>query len=51
VTEEAVIEGEKNLGDEKPAVENDAAEGKKDTPANEAEEKEPEDKVNVHLHP
>ncbi|KAK2415372.1 Hyaluronan / mRNA binding family [Trifolium repens] len=44
VTEEAVIEGEKNLGDEKPAVENDAAEGNKDTPANEAEEKEPEDK-------
>ncbi|GAU50558.1 hypothetical protein TSUD_180280 [Trifolium subterraneum] len=44
VTEEAVIEGEKNLGDEKPAVENAAAEGNKDSPANEAEEKEAEDK-------
>ncbi|XP_045793521.1 RGG repeats nuclear RNA binding protein A-like [Trifolium pratense] len=44
VTEEAVIEGEKNIGDEKPAVENDAAEGNKDIAANEAEEKEAEDK-------
>ncbi|KAL3571748.1 hypothetical protein D5086_025652 [Populus alba] len=44
VTEEAVIEGEKNLGDDKP-VEEAAADRKKENPANEHEEKEPEDKV------
>lgn len=46
VTDEVVNEAEKNLGDEKPAAENDVADGNKDNPANEAEEKEPEDKVN-----
>ncbi|CAI8613367.1 unnamed protein product [Vicia faba] len=44
VTDEVVNEAEKNFGDEKPAAENDVAEGNKDSPANEAEEKEPEDK-------
>ncbi|KAF7845039.1 RGG repeats nuclear RNA binding protein A-like [Senna tora] len=44
VTEEVVTETDKNLGDEKPAVEEEVAEGNKDSPANEAEEKEPEDK-------
>ena len=38
-------ETEKNLGDDKPAVEEDVADGNKESPANEAEEKEPEDKV------
>ncbi|ESW11640.1 hypothetical protein PHAVU_008G047300 [Phaseolus vulgaris] len=42
-TEEVVNETEKNLGDEKPAVE-EVADGNKDSPANETEEKEPEDK-------
>lgn len=37
-------ETEKNLGDEKPAVE-EVADGNKDNPANDTEEKEPEDKV------
>lgn len=46
MTDEVVNEAEKNLGDEKPAAENDVADGNKDNPANEAEEKEPEDKVN-----
>ena len=46
VTEEAAIEGEKNLGDDKP-VEEAAADRKKENPANEPEEKEPEDKVNA----
>ncbi|KAI9381912.1 hypothetical protein POPTR_014G049300v4 [Populus trichocarpa] len=44
VTEEAANEGEKNLGDDKP-VEEAAADRKKENPANEPEEKEPEDKV------
>ncbi|RDY03613.1 RGG repeats nuclear RNA binding protein B, partial [Mucuna pruriens] len=44
VTEEVANEAEKNLGDEKPAGEEDAADGNKDAPANENEEKEPEDK-------
>jgi len=39
-----VNETEKNLGDEKPAVEEDVADGNKDSPTNETEEKEPEDK-------
>ncbi|KAK7343227.1 hypothetical protein VNO77_11813 [Canavalia gladiata] len=44
VTEE-VNETAKNLGDEKPSGEDDvAADGNKESPANEAEEKEPEDK-------
>lgn len=47
MTDEVVNETEKTLGDEKPAVEEDATDGNKETPANEAEEKEPEDKVNV----
>jgi len=49
VTEEVADETEKNFGDEKPAEE-DAAEGNKDSPANENEEKEPEDKVNDQSH-
>ena len=47
VTDEVANETEKNLGDEKPAVEEDVADGNKDSPTNETEEKEPEDKVNV----
>lgn len=46
VTEEVANETEKNLGEEKPAGEEEAADVSKETPANEAEEKEPEDKVN-----
>lgn len=45
VTEEGVNATEKNLGEEKPVGEVDAADGNKDTPANETEEKEPEEKV------
>ncbi|KAJ0051890.1 hypothetical protein Pint_00090 [Pistacia integerrima] len=44
VTEEVVNESEKNLGDEKPAGEEDVADGNKDNPANETEQKEPEEK-------
>ncbi|XVF79749.1 hypothetical protein PTKIN_Ptkin15bG0014600 [Pterospermum kingtungense] len=44
VTEEVVNEGEKNLGDEKPAREEDAGDANKESPANEPEQKEPEDK-------
>lgn len=44
VTEE-VNEGEKNLNVEKPAVEEDAANGNTETPAKEVEEKDPENKV------
>ncbi|CAN6562582.1 unnamed protein product [Malus baccata var. baccata] len=44
LTEEVANVTEKHLGDEKPVEEGDAADGKKDTPANEPEEKEPEDK-------
>ncbi|GFY81251.1 hyaluronan [Actinidia rufa] len=47
VTEEVVNEGEKNLFDEKPPGEEDATNVNKEDPANEPEEKEPEDKVNV----
>ena len=43
--EEVVNETEKILADEKRIGEEDAAEGNKDSPANENEEKEPEDKV------
>lgn len=46
MTDEVANETEKNVTEEKPAGEEDAAaEGNKETPANEAEEKEPEDKV------
>lgn len=45
VTDEVANETEKNLGDEMPAVEEDVAGGNKEGPTNEAEEKEPEDKV------
>ncbi|OIV98711.1 hypothetical protein TanjilG_24882 [Lupinus angustifolius] len=45
VTDDATNETEKKLGDEKPAAEEDAAaDANKESPANEAEEKEPEDK-------
>ncbi|PSS35804.1 Plasminogen activator inhibitor 1 RNA-binding protein [Actinidia chinensis var. chinensis] len=44
VTEEVVNEGEKNLSDEKPPGEEDATNVNKEDPANEPEEKEPEDK-------
>lgn len=47
VTDEVVNETEKNLADEKPALDEEVADGNKDSPANETEEKEPEDKVNV----
>ncbi|GKU88510.1 hypothetical protein SLEP1_g2762 [Rubroshorea leprosula] len=43
VTEEVVDDG-KNLGDEKPAGEEDAGGANKESPANESEEKEPEEK-------
>lgn len=46
VTEEAVNETEKTLADEKPVGEEDAPDSNKENPANETEEKEPEDKVN-----
>lgn len=46
VTEEVVNEGEKNLGAEKPVGEEDVADGNKENPVNEPEEKEPEEKVN-----
>jgi plasminogen activator inhibitor 1 RNA-binding protein len=51
VTEEVSNETEKNVAEEKPAGEEDAAaaEGNKETPAIEVEEKEPEDKVNDRL--
>lgn len=42
---EGVNATEKNLGEEKPVGEVDASDGNKDTPANETEEKEPEEKV------
>lgn len=42
--EEVANVTERNLGDEKPVGEVDAADGNKETPANEPEEKEPEDK-------
>lgn len=48
VTEEAVNETEKISGDEKPAVEDGVADANKESPANETEEKEPEDKVCVY---
>ena len=44
VTEEAINETEKNLGDEKPLGEEVGADGNKESPT-EPEEKEPEDKV------
>ena len=47
VTEEVANETEKNVGDENLAGEEGAADGNKESPANETEEKEPEDKVNV----
>lgn len=50
MTEEVADETEKNFGDEKPVGEEDAADGNKDSPANENEEKEPEDKVKNHFH-
>lgn len=49
MTEEVANETQKNLSDEKPAGEEDAADGNKESPANETEEKEPEDKVNGQL--
>ncbi|KAK7295287.1 hypothetical protein RJT34_18193 [Clitoria ternatea] len=42
-TDQVVNEAEKNLGDEKPVAE-DVADANKENPANETEEKEPEDK-------
>lgn len=45
VNEEVVNESEKNLGDEKPTGEEDAAEGNKENPVSESQEKEPEEKV------
>lgn len=48
VTEELVQENDKNLSHEKPPGEEDLADGNKESPANEPEEKEPEDKVFEH---
>ncbi|KAB1225137.1 hypothetical protein CJ030_MR1G005683 [Morella rubra] len=48
-TEEVVNETEKNVGDEKPVVDEEPADSNKETPANEAEEKEPEDKSSSFL--
>jgi len=42
---EEANETEKNVGDEKPVGEEEAADANKETPANETEEKEAEDKV------
>lgn len=50
MTEEVTNEVEKNQGAEMPSGEEGAADVNKQSPANEAEEKEPEDKVNVFLH-
>ena len=47
MTEEVVYEGEKAQGTEKPSVEDGATDVNKENPDNEAEEKEPEAKVNV----
>ena len=52
VTDEVANETEKNVAEDKPAGEEDAAaaDGNKETPViTEAEEKEPEDKVNDRL--
>ena len=51
MTDEVANETEKNVAEDKPAGEEDAAaaDGNKETPATEAEEKEPEDKVNDRL--
>lgn len=49
MTEEVANVTERNLGDEKPVGEVDAADGNKETPTNEPEEKEPEDKVSGFL--
>lgn len=46
MTDEVANESEKNLGGERPAGEEDVADAKKESPTNEAEEKDPEDKVN-----
>lgn len=51
VAEGGVTETDKNLVDEKPAVDEEAADANKENPANEAEEeKEPEDKVNFYIY-
>ena len=47
MTEEVAYEGEKDQGAEKPSVEEGATDINKENPDNEAEEKEPEAKVNV----
>lgn len=48
MTEDVTV---KNLGDEKPSGEDDVvADGIKESSANEAEEKEPEDKVIVQIY-
>lgn len=44
-TEEPVVENEKNIDTEKQPGEEDVVDANKDSPANEPEEKEPEDKV------
>lgn len=45
VTEENVPENEKNVGTEKQSAEEDTVDASKENVANEAEEKEPENKV------
>lgn len=46
-TDEVVNETEKNVSDEKPVGEEEAADVNKENPENEPEEKEPEDKVDA----
>lgn len=48
-TEEPVVENEKNIGSEKQSGEEDAADINKESPVDEPEEKEPEDKVRGHI--
>lgn len=49
MTDEVANEGEKNLNVEKPSTEEEAGDDKKENPAAEAENKEPEDKVKSSL--
>lgn len=44
-TEEAVVENEKIVSIDKPSGEEDAGDANKETPVNEQEEKEPEEKA------
>lgn len=50
MTDEVANEGEKNLNVEKLSTEGEAGDDKKENPAAEAEDKEPENKVNLLYH-